>query len=59
MEALPRHGHVYTRAVQKSKLQEVGNPLFNKNAQRLKYLERRLEPDNPDAGNLERLRKPH
>lgn len=56
MDALPRNGHVYTRAVQKTKMQEVGSPLFTKNATRLKLLERSLWPEDPNSGNIERLR---
>lgn len=57
MDALPRHGYIYTRAVIKSKKNEAGNPQFHKNAVRLRELERRLHPDDPEAGKIDRLRK--
>ena len=49
----------YRNAVDKSFKQEVGNPEFQRRASRYKELARRLEPDDPELPNIERLRPKH
>lgn len=49
----------YRKAVEKSVHQEVGNPEFKKRARRYKELARRLEPNDPELSNIERLRPAH
>lgn len=56
MDYLPRHGYEFSRAVRKSTKQEVGSPEFTKKAERYRYISRLLEPDDPEAGSIEKLR---
>ena len=49
----------YRNAVDKSFKQEVGNPEFQRRAKRYKELARRLEPDDSELHNIERLRPTH
>lgn len=51
--------HNYRQAADKSFKQEVGNPEFQKRAQRVKELARMLEPEDPELCNIERLRPTH
>lgn len=46
----------YRRACDKSSRQEVGNEEFQRAAQEYKHLARRMDPDNPELANIERLR---
>lgn len=46
----------YRRACEKSFKMEVGNPEFQRMAVEYKHLARRLDPDNPELPNIERLR---
>ncbi len=46
----------YLQAVEKSKKMEVGNPEFQKRAQRYKLNARRLDPTDPELPNIERFR---
>jgi hypothetical protein len=46
----------YRAACEKSHKMEVGNKEFGERAQRYKELARRLDPDNPELHDIERLR---
>ena len=57
MDLFARDGYEYQRAVHKSKKNEVGNPQFAKNANEYRGLMQSIDPGNPEASSIERLRK--
>lgn len=57
MQLLPRDMHEYSLAVRKSRKWEVGSPEFSEKANEYRDIMRRLNPDDPDAGSIEALRK--
>lgn len=57
IDLMPRHGYEYHAAVRKSQKSEVGNPDFAKKCGRYREIMSVIDPENPEATSIDRLRK--